>query len=110
MSPSAPIIALKGFMRFLRLFSVVDCIQHRTCSTGKASQRRLPLDFAGLLAFLAGLAGAAFAIPPALATRIDQYSHARTRPVVWPLIAPASRASPSDREATLSPIAMLCTW
>src|SRR5262245_4671906 len=51
------------------------------------------------------------AAPPALlATRMDQYSHERMRPVVLELIWPASFVSPGDSVAMSAPIVSARTW
>src|SRR6185369_235629 len=60
-------------------------------------------------------AGAAFfatgaALAVLLATRIDQYSQERVRPVVLPVISPANLVSPAERVAMLEPRVMARTW
>jgi len=52
--------------------------------------------------------GAALAV--LLATRIDQYSQDRVRPVVLPVISPANLVSPAERVAMLEPRVMAHTW
>jgi hypothetical protein len=47
--------------------------------------------------------------PPALATRIDQYSHERVRPVVLELICPASIVSPGESVAMSVPMVIART-
>ena len=48
--------------------------------------------------------------PPDLATRIDQYSHERMKPVVLELIEPASCVSPGDSDAMVLPMLKARTW
>jgi hypothetical protein len=91
-------------------------IQHRLPAAEKRNQRRrLRLRFGA--DFLAGAArrfwldlrSGAAPKPPALATRIDQYSHDRVRPVVLELICPANIVSPGESVAMSEPMVIART-
>src|SRR5215468_2300688 len=90
----------------LTFFSILDQRRRFTVRFGLAFARTRFAFAATGAAFLA--AGAGLAV--LLATRIDQYSQDRVRPVVLPVISPANLVSPADRVAMLEPSNMARTW
>src|SRR6185312_3918669 len=100
-SPYASVVLRVTFIGILPLL-IRRHPPHRPHSTPEAARRGSPSLYRrrGLARLLfraagrAGLPAAAFGRPPALATRIDQYSQARVSPVVLPVICAARSASP----------------
>src|SRR5262245_4232856 len=115
--PSAPTMFLSLFMQFPPIIilryrpslAVISTLYLRRRFTARFALAFVRARFAFAetgVAFLATGAGLAVL----LATRIDQYSQDRVRPVVLPVISPANLVSPAERVAMLEPRVMARTW
>src|SRR5262249_47650759 len=124
MTLSAPTKLLRDLMRFLHrslccfVAPMVPAFntgssprESPICQRRRFLAARLVLVFvrAGLALILAAFAGRGAVARSLFATRIDQYSHDRVRPVVLALIWPARFVSPGESVAMSEPIVMART-